>query len=178
NVPLLVAAFAALVHRVNDPALKLLISGDTSVLGTSPLFPDWRPLAQRFGLENRIVSAFVSDIDLPAIYSGALAFVYPSQYEGFGLPPLEAMACGAPVVISDHPALQEVAGDAALEFSLAQGAVAATRSLANHLTQIVTNPVLREDLRLRSLARVRQFNWAQVAAETSGIFSEIIGTRN
>ena len=178
NVPLLVAAFAALVHRVNDPSLKLLISGDTGVLGSSPLFPDWRPLAARFGLENRIVNAFVPDEDLPAIYSGALAFVFPSQYEGFGLPPLEAMACGAPVIISDHPALQEVAGDAALEFSLAQGTVAATRSLANQLTRVVTTPALRDDLRLRSLARARQFNWAQTAAETSGIFSEIIGTRN
>src|SRR5579883_1683212 len=112
NVPLLIGAFAALVHRVNDPGLKLLISGDTSVLGTSPLFPDWRPLVRKFGLESRVVSAFVADEDLPAMYSAATAFVYPSLYEGFGLPPLEAMACGAPVIVSDHPALVEVTGGA------------------------------------------------------------------
>ena len=176
NLPLLIAAFATVIHRVNDPTVKLLLSGDTSLLGSSPLYPDWRPLAQKFGLEGRVVSAYIPDEEVAVAHSGALAFVFPSLYEGFARPPLEAMACGAPVVISDQPALHEIVGDAALEFSLAQGAVAATRSLADQLTRIVTTPELRADLRLRSLARARQFTWAQTAAETSAIFSEVIGT--
>ena len=178
NVPLLIGAFAALIHRVNDPTLKLLISGDTSVLGTSPLFPDWRPLARKFGVEGRIISTFVPDDDLPALYSATLAFVYPSLYEGFGLPPLEAMACGAPVVVSDHPALQEVVGGAGITFALGAGGVTATRALTDQLARIVSTPELREDYRLRSLARARHFSWAQTAAETSTIFAEITGTRH
>lgn len=177
NLPLLIGAFAALVHRVNDPALKLVISGDTSILGSSPLFPDWRPLVRTFGLEARVVSAFVPDEDLPALHSDALAFVYPSSYEGFGLPPLEAMACGAPVIVSDHPALQEVTGGAGLTFALGSGGTAATRALADQLTLVATTPDLGANARLRSLARARQFSWAQAAAETSAVFAEITGTR-
>lgn len=178
NLPLLIGAFAALIHRVNDPALKLLISGNTEVLGTSPLFPDWRPLARQFGIESRVVSAFVPDDDLPALYSSTLAFVFPSQYEGFGLPPLEAMACGAPVVVSDHPALQEVVGGAGITFALGNGGVAATRALTDQLTRVLSTPNLQEDQRLKSLARARHFSWAQTAAETSAIFAEISGSRH
>jgi glycosyltransferase involved in cell wall biosynthesis len=177
NVPLLIGAFAALVHRVNDPGLKLLISGDTSVLGSSTLFPDWRPLVRKFGLESRVVSAFVADEDLPAMYSASLAFVYPSLYEGFGLPPLEAMACGAPVIVSDHPALLEVTGGAGMIFALGNGGATATRALADQMMQVAATPELRDDYRLRSLARARNFSWAQTAAETSALFAEITGTR-
>ncbi len=177
NVPLLIGAFAALVHRLNDPGLKLLISGDTAPLGSSPLFPDWRPLVRTFGLEARVVSAFVADDDLAAMYSAALAFVYPSLYEGFGLPPLEAMACGAPVIISDHPALREVTDGAGLTFALGSGGAPATRALADQMVRLATTPALRDDERLRSLARARHYSWAQTAAETSAIFAEIGGTR-
>ena len=178
NVPLLIGAFAALIHRVNDPTLKLLISGDTDVLGTSLLFPDWRPLVRKFGIEGRIISTFVPDDDLPALYSATLAFVYPSLYEGFGLPPLEAMACGAPVVVSDHAALQEVVGGAGISFALGTGGVTATRALTDQLARVVSTPELRDDYHLRSLARARHFSWAQTAAETSTIFAEITGTRH
>jgi glycosyltransferase involved in cell wall biosynthesis len=177
NVPLLIGAFAALTHRLNDPSLKLLISGDTTPLGSSPLFPDWQPLVRKFGLEARVVSAFVADDDLPAMYSAALAFVYPSLYEGFGLPPLEAMACGAPVITSDHPALSEVTEGAGLTFALGSGGAAATRALADQMMRVAITPELRDDERLRSLARARHFSWAQTAAETSSIFAEISGTR-
>jgi glycosyltransferase involved in cell wall biosynthesis len=176
NLSTLIGAFAALLQRVNDPTLKLLISGDTSVLDSSPLFPDWRPLARKFGIESRIICAFVPDEDLPALYSATLAFVYPSRYEGFGLPPLEAMACGAPVIVSDHPALQEVVGGAGMTFSLGSGGGMAIRALTDQLARMVTTPELREDYRLRSLARVRHFSWAQAAAETSAVFAEISGT--
>ncbi len=180
NVSLLVGAFASAAHRLGNAKLRLLISGRTEQLGTSALFPDWRPLARRFGIESRIVSAFVTDEDLPAIYSAASVFVYPSLYEGFGLPPLEAMACGTPVVVSDHPALREVVGAAGLIFPLAKegGAVDVTRALADQLTALLSNPEKREELRLRGLARVRNYSWSQTAAETSSVFSEIGGTRH
>lgn len=181
NVPLLVGAFAAVAQRVGDPSLKLLISGKTDALGSTPLFPDWRPLVRKFGLESRVVSAFVSDEDMPAVHSAALAFVYPSMYEGFGLPPVEAMACGAPVVVSDHGALQEVAGSAALSFPLhapGESTAASTRALADQLTRLVTTPELREEYHYRALARAARFSWAQTAAETSSIFADLVGMQN
>lgn len=103
----------------------------------------------------------VPDQDLPAIYSGALAFLYPSFYEGFGLPPLEAMACGAPVLTSNTTALPETVGDAALlvdphdHDSVTQGVV-----------RIVTDGALRERLRVLGLARAAEFTWERTARET------------
>lgn len=181
QVPLLVGAFASAVHRLGDPHVQLVISGDIARLGSDPLFPDWRPLARKLGIETRIVSDFIPDEDLPTLYSAATVFAYPSLYEGFGLPPLEAMACGAPVVVSDHPAVLEATGNAALAYALPRAGsppAEATRPLADALTRALQSAELREDLRQRSLARARAFSWAQVAAETSGIFTEIIGTRN
>ncbi len=181
NVPLLIGAFAAAVHKTGDTSTRLLISGDLSRLGTSLLFPDWRLLPRKFGIESRVVSAFVSDDDLPVVYSAALALVYPSSYEGFGVPPLEAMACGTPVVVSDHPALSEVCGAAGLTFPAPTPgevtSLAATRALATQIARVMSLPDLREDYRLRGLARAKQFSWALAAGETSGIFAEVAGVR-
>lgn len=180
NVPLLIGAFAAMLNRTGDPTLKLLLSGDPTPLGTSPLYPDWRMLPRKFGIEGRVINTLVSEADLPAIYSAATAFVYPSMYEGFGLPPVEAMACGAPVIISDHPALREVADAAALTFPLAHEdgvAIAATRALAEQLTRLVQSPELRVEYHERGLARAQHFSWAQAAGETSGIFADVGGMR-
>jgi len=93
------------------------------------------------------------------------------------LPPLEAMACGAPVIVSDHPALLEVTGGAGMIFALGNGGATATRALADQMMQVAATPELRDDYRLRSLARARNFSWAQTAAETSALFAEITGTR-
>jgi glycosyltransferase involved in cell wall biosynthesis len=182
NVPLLIGAFAAAMHRLGDATTRLVISGDASKLGTSALYPDWRPLAHRFGIESRVIAKVISDDDLPLVYNAALALVYPSSYEGFGLPPLEAMACGTPVVVSDHPALREVVGSAGLTFPASppgeSSSLAATRALSAQIAQVVSTPGLREDLHLRGLARSKQFSWAQAAAETSGIFADIAGIRH
>lgn len=180
NVPLLIGAFAATAHRLGDPHLRLVLSGKTAPLGTGPLFPDWRILARKLGIESRVVSAVISDADLPAMYSASSAFVYPSSYEGFGLPPLEAMACGAPVITSNHPALLEVAGAASLPFELppeGHPASEATRALADRLTRLLADDQLREDYRMRGLARARDFNWSLVAGETSAVFSDLFGGR-
>src|SRR4029077_4018189 len=92
----------------------------------------------------------VADGELPALYSGALAFVYPSLYEGFGLPVLEAMQCGACVIASR--AVQEAAGDAPL---YADGA----EELERAMREVADRPELATELRLRSLAQAREFTW-------------------
>lgn len=101
-----------------------------------------------------VVTGQVSDAQLRALYEGALALVYPSSYEGFGIPPLEAMNCGCPALISDQAALQEVCGDAALQSPI--GDVAA---LAANMQTVHADPALREKMRAAGHARAKQFSW-------------------
>lgn len=101
---------------------------------------------------------FVSDGDLAHLYGGASAFVFPSVYEGFGLPVLEAMACGAPVIAHQVSSIPEVAGDAALYVE-----PAASEALARAMARVVGDPGLREDLRARGLARAAGFSWGRTA---------------
>jgi alpha-1,3-rhamnosyl/mannosyltransferase len=111
----------------------------------------------------------VLEADLPALYSAATAFVFPSLYEGFGLPVLEAMACGTPVVCSNTSSLPEVAGDpsAALLVDPLD-----TEALAEALRLVLTNNNLRAELRRRGLARAARFTWQQTAAATLVIYRQ------
>jgi glycosyltransferase involved in cell wall biosynthesis len=106
----------------------------------------------------------VPDADLPALYSGALLFVYPSAYEGFGLPMLEAMQCGACVVASEDPALVEVAGGAACH--------AAPRDLAAAILRLLQDKPLRDDYRARAVERARAFSWRRTARLTRAVYDQ------
>ncbi len=110
---------------------------------------------------------YVADADLPALLSAALAFVFPSLYEGFGMPVLEAMACGTPVLTSTTSSLPEVAGDAALLVDPLN-----TAALAAALARLVTDAALRDELRRRGLARAAAFRWERCAAETLRVLME------
>ena len=121
-----------------------------------------RRRAEQLNVKERTVFLGpVREEDLPALYSGARAFVFPSLYEGFGLPPLEAMACGTPVACSDIPSLRETAGDAALLFDPKDpGAIAAA------LDRLLTDAALREDLHERGLRRAAELTWDAAAQRT------------
>src|SRR6266508_1223562 len=118
--------------------------------------------AAELGLANRVIfTGYVPDEDVPALLSGALGFVFPSLYEGFGMPVLEAMACGAPVLAANTSSLPEVTGDAALLVDPTDaGAIAAG------LARLANDASLRADLRARGRARAAQFTWEQCAAQT------------
>jgi glycosyltransferase involved in cell wall biosynthesis len=107
----------------------------------------------------------VPDGDLAGLYSGALASVYPSLYEGFGLPVLEAMQCGAVVVTSRDPAIQEISMDAAIHVDAAD-----TKALAEALAAIARAPESFAGLRERALARSRDFTWARTARRTREVY--------
>lgn len=112
-------------------------------------------------LPNRILfRPNVADADLPALLAGAAAFVFPSLYEGFGLPPLEAMACGTPVIVSNRTSLPEVVGDAGLLIEPTAGA------FADAIQQLLHDPQLHADLRERGLRQAARFSWERTAAAT------------
>jgi glycosyltransferase involved in cell wall biosynthesis len=110
----------------------------------------------------------VPDQQLPRLYSDALAFVYPTHYEGFGLPVLEAMQCGCPVITSRDPAVTEVSGGAAIHAGDTQEIAEAMRALA-------ANPRLRNVLRGCGLERARYFSWERTARATHEIYEEVLG---
>jgi glycosyltransferase involved in cell wall biosynthesis len=107
---------------------------------------------------------FVPDADLPALYTGAELFACPSLYEGFGLPVVEAMACGAPVVCSDIPVFREVAGDAALRVPPTDAA-----AMAEGIGRVLGDPALRRDLAGWGLERARRFDWDVAADRTLAV---------
>ena len=114
-------------------------------------------------------TGFVADEDLPALYAGAELFVFPSLYEGFGLPVLEAMACGTPVITTTGGSLPEVAGDAALIVEPTD-----VDALRDALDRLLHDASLRDDLSARGIDRVRRFSWERTAQETLAVYRRVV----
>lgn len=147
NLPRLIRAYAALPERLRTSHSLVLAGGDRRHLGAL------LGLARSLGVADRVLfPGRIADADLPALYSGCALFVLPSLEEGFGLPALEAMACGAPVAAANRAALPEVVGSAALLFNPEDDA-AITRAMVD----VLSRADLRDDLARRSLARAREF---------------------
>lgn len=111
---------------------------------------------------------YVVGEEKPALYSAALAFIYPSFYEGFGMPPLEAMACGVPVIASHVTSLGEVVGDAGLLVDPYN-----TNEIVAAMTALRDEPGLRETMRLRGLAQAKKFSWEGSAARLESVFASL-----
>ncbi len=116
-------------------------------------------------------TGYIADMDLPSLYSGADAFVFPSLYEGFGLPPLEAMACGCPVIVSNVSSLPEVCGDAAYYVD-----PYSVECIAEGMYKVLTDDALRQSLIKKGLERVKLFNWEKSAREHIKVFEEILNS--
>lgn len=161
NLPRLVEAWAQITeHGIRN---TLVLAGPWD-----PRYPEPRRRAEQLGLENVRWLGPVPEADLPALYSAATLFVFPSLYEGFGLPVLEAMACGVPVVCSDTSSLPEVAGDAALRVNPTD-----VEALAAAIEHALADEALRADLRATGLERARQFTWEAVAQKTLGVYRQM-----
>jgi glycosyltransferase involved in cell wall biosynthesis len=135
-------------------AVDLVLAGRTRA--------DFPPLAPEPGL--RLLGE-VPDADLPGLYSGALACVYPSLYEGFGLPVVEAMQCGALVITSRDPAVLEASGDGAVHVDATD-----TAALAEAMRAVSANPAGFQEVRQRGLARAAQFSWRNTARRTREVY--------
>ena len=128
---------------------------------------------ERDGLSDKVVfPGYVDYQDLPVLYSAADLFVLPSYYEGFGLPILEAMACGTPVVTSNVSSMPEVAGDAAVLVDPKR-----TEDIAGGIYRVLNDPALAGTLRERGMIRAKEFTWEKCADETMQVFEEVVGER-
>jgi len=167
NVVTLVRALAEL-YAEGDHRAKLVIAGAEG-WRNDEVFAE----VTKRGLERDIrFAGYIPAEDLPALYGAATAFVYPSLFEGFGLPPLEAMACGTPVICSNTSSLPEVVGDAAITVD-----PLATSDLAAALRAVLDDTDLRARLRHAGLQRAALFSWERTARETLEVYREAAGER-
>jgi len=166
NLERLIEAFNLL--RQNSPAqrdVELLIIGDEI-----SKYATLRRAVHRYKLHKHVrFFGFVPDQTLAALYRLANVFVFPSLYEGFGLPPLEAMASGTPVIASNVSSLPEVVGDAALMIDPYEPG-----AIADAMRQVLTDSALCADLRTRGLARAREFSWERSVARVREIYEEVL----
>ena len=164
NLVALLRAFEE-VMRVREQPLQLVIAGRPGWL-VDDLFSD---LKRSPAANEIVVTGYLSDEDLSALYSSCAAFVYPSIYEGFGLPPLEAMACGSPVLASRIPSIEEVTGSAA--HLVSPGNVT---ELTIGIHELLSSDVMRQRLSDAGVKRAAGFSWARTASVTREVYTEAI----
>jgi glycosyltransferase involved in cell wall biosynthesis len=158
NIDHTIRCFARLVEQENIQDLYLVLVG-TKGWDFDKIFEE---LAKSPKLKDRIIiTGYVADEDLAPLYSGAMAFVYPSFYEGFGLPPLEAMQCGVPVITSNTSSLPEVVGDAGIMVAPTD-----TDALAQSILDIYNNSALRDKMSFKSIEQAKKFSWQKCTQQT------------
>jgi glycosyltransferase involved in cell wall biosynthesis len=168
NIDHTIRCFAHLSQQEHIKDLSLVLVG-TKGWDYNKIFEE---ISNNNSLQDRIiVTGYVADEDLAALYSGAMAFVYPSFYEGFGLPPLEAMQCGIPVITSNTSSLPEVVGDAGIMVSPTD-----TDALCQSMLEIYNNPSLRKTMSLRSIERSKQFSWEKCTQETINAYKTALSS--
>ena len=142
------------------------------VVGGGRLTPSEDALIGRWGLRGSVIHRDVSDADLPGVFGGASVFLYPSRYEGFGLPVLEAMACGTPTVLAAASSLPEVGGQAAVYFPPGD-----CNSLAEQLRRLLGDADLRRAMSAMGRDRAQAFTWRKTAAATADAYRLALGPK-
>jgi len=164
NLSRLIAAYSRLHHAQAGGKLpNLVLVGKCAWLYDETL----RTIKDLEISDSVILTGYVPAATLPALYSGALCFVYPSYFEGFGLPPLEAMQCGAPVIVGNKTSLPEVVGNAAVmvdPFSI--------DDIARGIEQVLGNSELRLQLRTKGFEQAKLFDWRDTAHKTLSVYQQ------
>ena len=163
NLVSLVKAFTMIKKEKSIPH-KLVIAGKEDYATRKII----RSIEEAGSPGNVLLTGFVEDDDLPALYNGADVFLYPSLFEGVGLPVLEAMSCGVPVIASDSSSLKEVAGNAGLLVNPLD-----PEELKNALFRITSNQDLRKEYTTRGKARAKKFSWLSTAQQTLNIYHRL-----
>lgn len=158
NIAHCIRSFAKLVQERKDCDLSLVLVGDR---GWHTKDIDETLRSTGLSANRIVVTGYVPDSDLAALYSGALAFIYVSLYEGFGLPPLEAMQCRVPVITSNNSSLPEVVGDAGILINPTD-----EDALCAALQSLYENPSLRESYAARAMLRAKHFSWSKCGDDT------------
>lgn len=169
NVRTLIQAFALLPETLREHT-TLVLAGQPAGQ-SSQLFPDiWHDI-HAHNMAHHVVQCAVSRAENPMFYSAATVFVYPSEAEGFGLPPLEAMACGAPVICSNTSSLPEVVGDAAITVDPHD-----ISALRDALVEVLTTPELRIQMRAKGIRRAQRFTYTTTASQTLAVYTHVATT--
>jgi glycosyltransferase involved in cell wall biosynthesis len=167
NLSRLVAAYSRLRRAKPEGNLpKLVLAGKCAWLYEETL----RTIKELQVSDSVILTGYVPESDLPVLYSGALCFVYPSYFEGFGLPPLEAMKCGVPVIVGNRTSLPEVVGDAGILVDPFNA-----DAIAGAMDNLISDSNLRAELSIRGLARANLFDWRETALQTLTVYQRAAG---
>lgn len=163
NLVRLIKAYKVFTKHVKNPP-KLVLAG-----AKGWLCDDIYALVKKLDIEKQVIfTKYVPSEDMTPLICGAMAFVFPSLYEGFGMPPLEAMACGVPVLTSGEASLPEVTGDCAVICD-----AYSVKSIAKGLYRLYKNPDLRKDLSRRGIERAKIFTWENSAKKLHAIYREL-----
>lgn len=164
NIERLIEAFASVIKEKKQSNINLVIVGKKGWL--------YQPILEapkKYGVSGEVkFLEFVSDDDLPSLYSNALMFVLPSLYEGFGLPVVEAMKYGTPVITSNVSSLPEAGGDAALYVN-----PESVEELTQAMEKLLNSPKLREEMVKKGYKHIKKFSWEKAATETLNVLEEI-----
>lgn len=164
NLPLLIRAYKDLVNRGFEE--HLVLAGRFGWM-----YEDVLRLVETFGLQDLIhFTGYISQNDLPVVYNLARVFVYPTLYEGFGFPPLEAMACGVPVITTNVSSLPEIIGDAGILIPADD-----QEALVNAMERILKDRGLRDELASKGPLRAGLFTWESTARETIKVYQRVLG---
>ena len=158
NFPFFVEAIAPILKTTD---LTLFCTGGSFETGEISLF-------ERLGIADKVQQRFIEDEQMPSLFRNAMAFVYPSLYEGFGLPILDAFSAGCPVILSNCSCFPEVGGDAALYFDEGDAA-----TLRTHILNLMKDKALRETLIEKGLKRAELFTWERCAEKTAEVYRKV-----
>jgi glycosyltransferase involved in cell wall biosynthesis len=164
NIARLIRAYTLMLSQHRDNAPKLVIVGKRAWLSEETI----KAAAVSSASEKIIFTGYVPESDLAALYTGALCFAYPSFFEGFGIPLLEAMRCGTPTITSDRTCFPEVVGDASLIVDPFD-----EQSIADGLWRMISDAALREQLRTCGFAQSSLFDWRQTARLTLDVYEQV-----
>lgn len=165
NIVGLIEAFSKLISKFKNTKIKLVIAGSK---GKS--YSVYKKAVEDLSIQNKVIfPGFIPLEHMPLLYNASKLFVYPSLYEGFGLPPIEAMACGIPIIASNLTSIPEVVGDAAMLINPYD-----IEELSNAMYHVIENKNLENQLIKKSLLRSSHFNWIKTAEKTQKAYESII----